>query len=44
MASRRSAQEHEFSVFWVPRRSVAVEKLLEDEGVTGDLQQASMIG
>jgi hypothetical protein len=35
----RAAQQHELSVFWVPRRSVACEKLLEDEGVTGELTQ-----
>jgi hypothetical protein len=26
-------------VFWVPRRSIAVEKVLEDEGVYGSLTQ-----
>ncbi|KAF8069504.1 VPS33 [Scenedesmus sp. PABB004] len=30
---------HEFSVFWVPRRSIAVERVLEDEGVYGDITQ-----
>lgn len=35
----RAPGKHEFSVFWVPRRSVAVERLLEDEGVYGDISQ-----
>ncbi|KAI8464581.1 MAG: Sec1-like protein [Monoraphidium minutum] len=38
----RAAQDHEFSVFWVPRRSVACEKLLEDEGVAGELAQGEL--
>lgn len=38
----RAAQAHEFSVFWVPRRSVACEKLLEDEGIAGELAQGEL--
>lgn len=37
-ASKTQAQ-HEFSVFWVPRRSIAVERVLEDEGVYGEVTQ-----
>lgn len=37
--SYRATQQHEFSVFWVPRRSIACERLLEEEGVYGDLVQ-----
>jgi hypothetical protein len=33
------ASTHEFSVYWVPRRSVAVERVLEEEGVYGDITQ-----
>jgi hypothetical protein len=36
-------QAHEFSVFWVPRRSIAVEKVLEDEGVYGSLTQVRQL-
>eukprot|EP00879_Flechtneria_rotunda_P011579 GHRR01012094.1.p1 GENE.GHRR01012094.1~~GHRR01012094.1.p1 ORF type:complete len:596 (+),score=199.38 GHRR01012094.1:4052-5839(+) len=38
-SSARSPNRHEYSVFWVPRRSVAVEHVLEDEGVYGDVIQ-----
>jgi hypothetical protein len=30
-------------VFWVPRRSIAVEKVLEDEGVYGSLTQVRQL-
>lgn len=26
-------------MFWVPRHSIAVQKVLEEEGVYGDIQQ-----
>ena len=29
--------EHEISVFWVPRRTLVSNKILEDEGILGDL-------
>lgn len=35
----RTQAQHEFSVFWVPRRSIAVERVLEDEGVYGEVTQ-----
>jgi hypothetical protein len=35
----RGPVQHEFSVFWVPRRSIAVERILEDEGVYGEVTQ-----
>lgn len=35
----RGPVQHEFSVFWVPRRSTAVERVLEDEGVYGEVTQ-----
>ena len=33
----RVGEQHDFSVFWVPRRSVVCDKVLEDEGVMGDV-------
>lgn len=29
--------EHEFSLFWVPRRTLVGDKVLEDEAVLGDI-------
>lgn len=29
--------EHEISIFWVPRRTLVSNKILEDEGVLGDV-------
>ncbi|KAL8830500.1 MAG: hypothetical protein Q9170_005703, partial [Blastenia crenularia] len=34
---QNSSIEHEFSVIWVPRRTLVSEKILEDSGVLGDL-------
>lgn len=34
---KNSAVEHEFSVVWVPRRTLVANKILEDEGVLGDV-------
>lgn len=31
---------HEFSIFWVPRRTLVAEKILEDSGVLGDTSTA----
>ena len=31
-----SPQDHEFSVFWVPRRTLIANELLEDAGVLGE--------
>lgn len=39
----RAAIQHEFSVFWVPRRSIAVERVLEDEGVYGEVTQVGVV-
>lgn len=33
---RESQTGHEFSIFWVPRRTLVSEKILEDAGVLGD--------
>ncbi|RDL34724.1 Sec1 family protein [Venustampulla echinocandica] len=33
---RESQTGHEFSVFWVPRRTLVTEKILEEAGVLGD--------
>lgn len=34
---RRDSQiEHEFSIFWVPRRTVVSDQLLEEAGVLGE--------
>eukprot|EP00878_Enallax_costatus_P006042 GHUV01006338.1.p1 GENE.GHUV01006338.1~~GHUV01006338.1.p1 ORF type:complete len:699 (+),score=233.80 GHUV01006338.1:290-2386(+) len=38
-AASGAANVHEYSVFWVPRHSIAVQKVLEEEGVYGDVQQ-----
>ena len=32
-----SSIEHEFSVFWVPRRNLVCDKILEEAGVLGDV-------
>lgn len=34
---KNSAVEHEFSVVWVPRRTLVANKILEEEGVLGDV-------
>ncbi|KAH0544510.1 hypothetical protein FGG08_001409 [Glutinoglossum americanum] len=38
---QRNAQaNHEFSIFWVPRRTLVCDKILEEEGVLGDVSIA----
>jgi hypothetical protein len=37
---RESQTGHEFSIFWVPRRTLVSEKLLEEAGVLGDTNTA----
>lgn len=37
---RESQTGHEFSIFWVPRRTLVSEKILEDAGVLGDTTTA----
>ena len=34
---KNSSVEHEFSVVWVPRRTIVSDKILEESGVLGDL-------
>ncbi|KAL3419013.1 Sec1 family protein [Phlyctema vagabunda] len=34
---RESQTGHEFSIFWVPRRTIVSEKILEEAGVLGDV-------
>lgn len=34
--------EHEISIFWVPRRTLVSNKILEDEGVLGDVNVAEV--
>lgn len=34
---RNGTSEHEISIFWVPRRTLVSNKILEDEGVLGDV-------
>ena len=34
---RNGTVEHEISIFWVPRRTLVSNKILEDEGVLGDV-------
>jgi hypothetical protein len=33
---RDSTTEHEFSIFWVPRRTMTSDQLLEEAGVLGE--------
>ena len=37
---RNSDVEHEFSIFWVPRRTLVSNQILEEEGVIGDVNIA----
>ena len=37
---RESQIEHEFHIFWVPRRTLVGDKILEDQGVLGDVSVA----
>lgn len=39
---RNGNVEHEFSIFWVPRRTLVSDKILEEEGVLGDVSIAEM--
>ena len=40
---QRNAQtEHEFSIFWIPRRTQVSDKILEDEAVLGDVNLAEL--
>lgn len=34
---RNGTSEHEISIFWVPRRTLISNKILEDEGILGDV-------
>ena len=34
---RNGSVEHEISVVWIPRRTLVSNKILEDEGVLGDV-------
>ncbi|KAJ9269015.1 hypothetical protein DTO212C5_4854 [Paecilomyces variotii] len=37
---RNGTVEHEFSIFWVPRRTLVSNKILEEEGIIGDVNIA----
>ncbi|KAH0562541.1 hypothetical protein GP486_002772 [Trichoglossum hirsutum] len=37
---RNGQANHEFSIFWVPRRTLVCNKILEDEGILGDVNIA----
>lgn len=37
---RNGTVEHEFSIFWVPRRTLVCNQILEDEGIIGDVNIA----
>lgn len=39
---RNSSVEHEISVCWVPRRTLVSNKILEDEGVLGDVNISAL--
>ena len=41
-AQQHQHQQHEFSVFWVPRRSVACERLMEEAGVYGGVAHGEL--
>ncbi|PNH08906.1 Vacuolar protein sorting-associated protein 33 [Tetrabaena socialis] len=42
--SRARGEQHDFSVFFVPRRTVACERVLEEEGILGDIAIAEGAG
>lgn len=33
---RNGSSEHEFFIFWVPRRTLVCDKILEEQGILGD--------
>ena len=37
MLQKNGSVEHEISIFWVPRRTLVSNKILEDEGILGDV-------
>jgi hypothetical protein len=37
-----SSTEHDISIFWVPRRTLVSNKILEDSGITGDVNIAEL--
>lgn len=39
---RNGTVEHEFSIFWVPRRTLLCNQILEDEGIIGDVNVAEL--
>ena len=39
---KSSTTEHEVSVIWVPRRTLVSDKILEDEGILGDVNVAEL--
>jgi hypothetical protein len=39
---RNGSVEHEISIFWVPRRTLVSNKILEDEGVLGDVNVSEL--
>lgn len=39
---RDGTTEHEMSIFWVPRRTLVSNKILEDDGVLGDVNVAEL--
>ncbi|WEW58851.1 Vacuolar protein-sorting-associated protein 33 [Emydomyces testavorans] len=39
---RNGTVEHEFSIFWVPRRTLVSNQILEDEGIIGDVSIAEL--
>jgi hypothetical protein len=39
---RNTQQDHEFSIFWVPRRTLVSDKILETEAVLGDVNIAEL--
>jgi vacuolar protein sorting-associated protein 33A len=34
---KNGSVEHEISIFWIPRRTLVSNKILEDEGILGDV-------
>nr|KMM70133.1 vacuolar protein sorting-associated protein 33A [Coccidioides posadasii RMSCC 3488] len=39
---RNDTVEHEFSIFWVPRRTLVSDRILEEEGIIGDVNIAEL--
>ena len=39
---RNGSVEHEISIIWIPRRTLVSNKILEDEGILGDVSVSEL--